>query len=36
VGYADSRPLVPVINDENRAANRRVEFYYHSPDAEVW
>lgn len=36
VGYADSRPLVPVISDENRAANRRVEFYYHSPEAEVW
>jgi chemotaxis protein MotB len=35
-GYADSRPLVPVINDENRAVNRRVEFYYHSPDTETW
>jgi chemotaxis protein MotB len=35
-GYADSRPLVPVINDENRAVNRRVEFYYHSPEAETW
>ena len=36
VGYADSRPLVPVINDENRAVNRRVEFYYHSPENEKW
>jgi len=36
VGYADSRPLVPVMNEENRAINRRVEFYYHSPEAEVW
>ncbi len=35
-GYADSRPLVPVINEENRAVNRRVEFYYHSPEAETW
>lgn len=35
-GYADSRPLVPAINDENRAVNRRVEFYYHSPEVETW
>jgi Flagellar motor protein len=35
-GYADSRPLVPAINEENRAMNRRVEFYYHSPEAETW
>ena len=35
-GYADSRPLVPDINAENRAVNRRVEFYYHSPDTETW
>jgi len=35
-GYADSRPLVPAINDENRSVNRRVEFYYHSPEAETW
>jgi len=36
VGYADSRPLVPVISEENRATNRRVEFYYHSPENEKW
>jgi len=36
VGYADSRPLVPVTDDENRAINRRVEFYYHSPEADSW
>lgn len=35
-GYADSRPLVPAINDENRTVNRRVEFYYHSPETETW
>jgi len=35
-GYADSRPLVPAINDENRTINRRVEFYYHSPETETW
>lgn len=35
-GYADSRPLVPVMNEENRAVNRRVEFYYHSPETETW
>ncbi len=36
VGYADSRPLVPAISPENRAMNRRVEFYYHSPDENAW
>jgi chemotaxis protein MotB len=35
-GYADSRPLVPVIDDASRAENRRVEFYYHSPETETW
>jgi chemotaxis protein MotB len=35
-GYADSRPLVPDINAENRTINRRVEFYYHSPEVETW
>ena len=32
VGYADSVPLVPNTSDQNRAVNRRVEFFYHSPD----
>jgi len=35
-GYADSRPLVPVFDDASRSANRRVEFYYHSPETETW
>lgn len=35
-GYADSRPLVPVFDEASRAANRRVEFYYHSPETETW
>ncbi|MFO7595094.1 MAG: flagellar motor protein MotB [Desulfocurvibacter africanus] len=37
IGYADSRPLVPNSTEENRAFNRRVEFYFHKPNAEgVW
>lgn len=36
VGYADSRPLVPNNSEDNRRRNRRVEFYYHSPDAQSW
>ncbi len=36
VGYADSRPSVPVMDEASRAANRRVEFYYHSPETEAW
>jgi chemotaxis protein MotB len=35
-GCADSRPLVPVMDEANRSANRRVEFYYHSPETETW
>lgn len=35
-GYADSRPQVPVLDETSRAANRRVEFYYHSPETETW
>lgn len=35
-GYADSRPLVPVMSEENRSINRRVEFFYHSPESETW
>lgn len=36
VGYADSRPLVPNTSEENRHRNRRVEFFYHAPDAHPW
>jgi len=32
VSYADSKPLVPNISDQNRAINRRVEFLFHSED----
>lgn len=35
-GYADSRPLVPIIDEESRSVNRRVEFYYHSPEVQTW
>ena len=33
VAYGDSRPLMPELNPEAAAANRRVEFYFHRPDA---
>jgi chemotaxis protein MotB len=36
MGYADSRPLVPNNSVENRAKNRRIEFYYHRPDEQSW
>ena len=32
VGYSDTRPLLPPTSPENRAANRRVEFYFHRPE----
>jgi chemotaxis protein MotB len=32
VGLADSQPLVPPTSEENKARNRRIEFYYTSPD----
>lgn len=32
VAYADTRPLKPGIDEENRAMNRRVEFYFHRPE----
>ena len=32
IGLADTRPLVPNINEENRAKNRRVEFYFYRPE----
>ncbi len=31
IGLADTRPLVPNISPENRAKNRRVEFYFYRP-----
>jgi chemotaxis protein MotB len=33
VAYGDSRPLVPAFSPETAAANRRVEFYFHRPEA---
>ena len=32
VGLADSQPLVPPTTPENKARNRRIEFFYTSPD----
>ena len=32
VGLADSQPLVPPTSPENIARNRRIEFFYSSPD----
>jgi len=34
--YGDSLPIVPNNTDENRRTNRRVEFYFHSPDVPAW
>lgn len=34
VGYADARPLVPNNDPESKQLNRRLEFYFHAPDAE--
>ena len=36
VGYADTRPIVPNNTKDNRALNRRVEFYFHRPGVESW
>ena len=35
VGYADARPLVPNSDPKNKHQNRRLEFYFHKPDAEL-
>ncbi len=32
VGYGDTRPLKPGIDEESRAVNRRVEFFFHRPE----
>lgn len=32
VAYADTRPLKPGIDEESKAMNRRVEFYFHRPE----
>lgn len=36
VGYANSHPLVPNNSAENRALNRRVEFFFHPPSLKSW
>lgn len=35
VGYADTKPLEPGISEESRRRNRRVEFYFHRPEAAI-
>lgn len=32
VAYGETRPLKPGISEESRAANRRVEFFFHRPE----
>ena len=32
VSYGDTRPLKPGIDEQSRAMNRRVEFYFHRPE----
>ena len=36
VGYGGSKPLLPSTSDENRRANRRVEFFYLPPGRSKW
>ena len=35
VGYGASRPLMLNTGDGNRAINRRLELYFHRPDADI-
>ncbi len=35
-GYGDTLPLVPNISPQNRAKNRRVEFYFYRPTVETY
>ena len=32
VSYGDTRPLKPGIDEQSRALNRRVEFFFHRPE----
>ncbi|EGB13639.1 OmpA/MotB domain protein [Pseudodesulfovibrio mercurii] len=36
VGYGGSKPLLPGTSEENRQANRRVEFFYMPPGRSKW
>jgi chemotaxis protein MotB len=36
VGYAGTRPLVPNDSYEDRAKNRRLEFYFYRPEKSPW
>ena len=33
VAYGDTRPVEPGDTPENRSRNRRVEFFFHRPEA---
>ena len=35
-GYADTQPLVPNNDPANQQKNDRIEFYFYSPQVEVW
>ena len=32
IAYSDTRPLKPGVDEESKALNRRVEFYFHRPE----
>lgn len=36
VGYAGAKPLLPSISEENKAVNRRVEFFFVPNDNRTW
>ena len=36
VGFADTRPMMPNDTPENKAKNRRIEFFYYRPEDIKW